>query len=90
MTTSLTTLGDDDIGTDLAGLVGVFRVADHVGVEDAGFVEFLDDGFGGDADGTDEDFGATFDNDIDELVQLALCVINLVTILEGVQFNESA
>jgi hypothetical protein len=65
-------------------------VADHVGVEDAGFVEFLDDGFGGDADGTDEDFGATFDNDIDELVQLALCVINLVTILEGVQFDRSA
>lgn len=50
-------------------------------------MEFLDDGFGGDTDGADEDLGAAFDNDIDELVQLALCVVNLVNVSESVQFN---
>lgn len=89
MSARLATLGDDDVGADLAGLVGVFRMADHVGVEDAGFVEFLDDGFGGDADGADEDFGATFDDNIDEFVQLAFCVVNLANMLEDIQFNRS-
>jgi hypothetical protein len=48
-------------------------------------VEFLDDMFWGDADGTDEDLGATFDDDVDELVQLALCVVNLFILLERVE-----
>lgn len=84
MTARLTTLGDDDIGTSLAGFVGVFWMTDHVGVEDTGFVKLLDDGFGGDADGADEDFGSTFDDNINKLVQLAFCVVNLVISLESV------
>lgn len=84
MTARLTTLGDDDIGTNLAGLVRVFWMTDHVGVENTGFVELLDDGFGGDTDGADEDFGATFDDNINKLVQLAFCVVNLVILLESV------
>lgn len=53
----------------------MFGVADHVHVEDAGFVEALDDVFGRDADGGDEEFGAGVDDDGDEVVEFALCVV---------------
>lgn len=53
-------------------------------------MEFIDDGFGGDTDSADKDLGATFNDDIDELVQLSFCIVNLGTVLEGVQFNELA
>jgi len=40
-------------------------------------VQFLDDGLGRDADGADEDFGAAFDDDVDELVEFAFRVVGL-------------
>jgi hypothetical protein len=50
-------------------------VSDHVHVDDAGGVELVDDGLGGHADCGDEELGAGLDDDVDELVQLALCVV---------------
>lgn len=53
----------------------VFRVADHVGADDFGRVEFLDDVRGWDADGGDEERGFFFDDDVDQGVQLAVGVV---------------
>ena len=62
-------------------------VADHVHVEDAGFVETLDDVHWGDADGGDEELGAGVDDDGDEVVEFAFCVVVTVigvrSVLEG-------
>jgi hypothetical protein len=55
----------------------VLRRADHVGVEDAGRVQFFDDGRGRDADGADEEFGAAGDDDVDEFVEFAFRVVGL-------------
>lgn len=48
---------------------------DHVHVEYAGRVELVDDSLGWYTDGGDEELGARFDDDVDELGQLALGVI---------------
>ena len=56
-------LGADYVDTDVEAFLDVFRVPDHVHVEDAGGVEAVDDGFGRDADGGDEEFGAGVDYD---------------------------
>jgi hypothetical protein len=50
-------------------------VADHVHAEDAGTVELLDNGLGGNTDGGDEELGAALDDDVDELVELTLGVV---------------
>jgi hypothetical protein len=42
---------------------------------DAGLVQLLDDGFGRDADGADKELRARVDDDVDELVELALGVV---------------
>lgn len=44
-------------------------------VQNAVLVELLDNCLGGNADSTDEELGARVDDDVDELVELALCVI---------------
>lgn len=75
VTATLTTLGADDIDADVEGLLDVLGVADHVHAEDAGTVELLDNGLGGDTDGGDEELGTALDDDIDELVELALGVV---------------
>jgi hypothetical protein len=38
-------------------------------------VESVDDMFGGNTDGGDEELGTAVDNDADELIELAFCVI---------------
>jgi hypothetical protein len=50
-------------------------VADHVHVQDTGLVKLLDNGLGGYTDGRDEQLSTRVDDNIDELVQLALCVV---------------
>ena len=62
MPTSLAALRTDHIGADVETFLDVFRVPDHVHVEDTGFVEAFDDGFGGDTDGGDEELGAGVDD----------------------------
>ena len=44
-------------------------------VKDAVLVELLDNGAGRDTDSAAEEFGARVDDDVDELVELALCVV---------------
>lgn len=75
VTATLTTLGADDIDTDVESLLDVLGVADHVHAEDAGTVEPLDDSLGGNTDGRDEELSTALDDDIDELVELALGVV---------------
>jgi hypothetical protein len=72
---ALTTLCADNVDAEVEALLDVLGVADHVHVENAGLVELLDDSFGRYTDGTDEEFGTRIDDDVDELVQLALGVV---------------
>lgn len=73
--TTLATLGADDVDTNVNALLGMLDVANHVHVEDAGLVQAVDDVLGGDTDGGDEELGAGLDDDVDELVELALGVV---------------
>ena len=75
VTTTLTTLGADDIDTDVNALLDVLDVANHVHVGNTSLVELVDDGLGGDTDGRDKQLGAGLDNNVDELIELALGVI---------------
>lgn len=75
MATTLATLGADQIGTKVEALLDVLGVANHVHVEDAILVETVDDGLGWHTDGADEELRAGLDDDADQIVQLALCVI---------------
>ena len=68
-------LGADDVGAHVEAFGNVLGVSDHVHVEDAGGVEAADDMGGRDADGGDEEFGARVDDDGDEFVELAFCVV---------------
>lgn len=72
---SFTTLGADHVDAEVEALLDVLGVADHVHVEDAGFVELVDDLLGGHADGGDEEAGAGVDDDVGELAELALGVV---------------
>lgn len=72
---ALATLGADDVDANVNALLGVLDVADHVHVQDAGLVQAVDDVLGGDTDGRDEELGTGLDDDVDELVELALGVV---------------
>ena len=72
---ALAALGADHVRADVEAFLYVFRVPDHVHVEDASFVEALNDVSGGDADGTDEELGARVDDDGHEFVELAFGVV---------------
>ena len=50
-------------------------VANHVHAEDTSAVELLNDSLGGNTNSRDEELGAALDNDIDELVELALSIV---------------
>ena len=73
--TTLATLGTDDINANVQALLDVLGVTDHVHAEDTGTVELLDDSLGGDSDGGNKELGTALDDDIDELVELALGVV---------------
>jgi hypothetical protein len=63
--TALASLGTDQVDADVKAFLDVLGVADHVHVEDAVFVELLDDVLGGDADGGDKELGAAVNDDLD-------------------------
>lgn len=73
--TTFTTLGADDIGTSVKGLLDVLGVANHVHVEDSGLVELLDDGLRGDTDGAYKELSTALDDDVDKFIELSLGVI---------------
>lgn len=75
VTTTLTTLSTNDIHTDIQGLGDVLGVPDHVHAEDTGTVELVDNGLGGNTNGRHEELSTALDDDIDELIELALGVI---------------
>ena len=50
----------------------------------------LDDSFGGDADGGDEEFGARVNYYGYELVEFAFCVVIAITLITGVSDNKEA
>lgn len=84
--TALAALGADDVGANVDALLHVLGVSDHVHVEDAVLVEAFDDVLGGNTDGGDEQLGARVDDDVDELVELALCVVVASSALAGVMW----
>ena len=73
--TSLSALGADNVRADVDALLNVLRVSNHVHIQDAILVQSVDNGLGWDTDGGDEELGATIDDDANELVELALCVV---------------
>ena len=75
MTTPFTALGTDHVCADVEAFLDVFGVADHIHIEDACFVEALNDVHGWDADGGDEEFGAGVNDDGDKVVEFAFCVV---------------
>jgi hypothetical protein len=75
VSTALASLGADDIDAEIQALLDVLGVSNHVHVENARFVESVDDVLGGNANGGDEELGPAVDDDADELVELAFCVI---------------
>lgn len=85
VTTTLTALSADNVDAELEALLDVLDVADHVHVQDTGLLQLLDDMSGGDTDGGDEQLGAGLDDNVDELIELALGVV--VVGLSGVATN---
>jgi hypothetical protein len=75
VTTTLTTLGADNVGAEVEALLDVLWVSDHIHVENAGLVELLDNMLGRDTDGTDEEFSSALDDDINKLVELSFGVV---------------
>lgn len=75
VTATFTTLSANNIRADFDSLLYVLGVANHVHVENSMLVKPVNDSLGRDTDGGDEELGAALDNDIDEFVQLAFCVV---------------
>lgn len=75
VSTTLTALGADDVGTDLEALLDVLGVANHVGVGNAIGVELVDNPLRGNTDGGDEELSTLGNGDVDELAELALGVV---------------
>lgn len=75
VSTSLTTLGADHINAEVEALLNMLWVSDHVHVKDTVLVELVNDSLWWDTDGGDEELGTRLNNNIDELVELALGVI---------------
>ena len=75
MAAAFAALGADDVGAHVEAFGHVLGVPDHVHVVAAGGVVAADDVGGWDADGGDEEFGARVDDDGDEFVEFALCVV---------------
>jgi hypothetical protein len=80
VTTTFTTLGANDIRTDIDSLLHVLGMANHVHVENSIFVKFIDNGLGRNTDGRDEELSAALNDDVDKFVKLALCVIVTLTV----------
>lgn len=77
--TTFAALGADDVNAELETLLDVLDVADHVHVQNPSLLELLDDMLGGDSDSRDEQLGVRLDDDVDQLIEFALCVIVAIT-----------
>lgn len=77
VSTGLGTLGTYDIRSHGAGFGDVFRMPDHVHVQDTVGVEFLDDVLRCDAHSGHEQFRAARDDDVDQCVEVAFGVVGL-------------
>jgi hypothetical protein len=75
VSTTLSSLGADDINAEIEALLDVFGVANHVHVQDTGLVESVDDMLWGDTNGRNEQLCSALNNNGNELVQLALGII---------------
>lgn len=75
MSTSFTSLGANHIGSNIKAFLDVFGMSNHVHVENACFVESLDDGNWGNADSADEQLSARVDDDGHELVEFSFSVV---------------
>lgn len=73
--TALTALGADDVHAEREALGNVLGVADHVHVEDSVLVQAVNDVLGRHTDGRDEKLGALGNDDVNQLIELALGVI---------------
>lgn len=72
---TLTTLTADDVGASIQRLLNVFRVTDHVHVENSSVMELVNDVPRGNTDSRDEEFSATLDDDVDKFIKLSLGVV---------------
>ena len=70
-----TYLSTDDVHADVESLLDVLGSTNHIHAEHAGLVQLVYDLLRGDTDRTDEELGALFDDDIDELVEVSLGVV---------------
>lgn len=75
LTTSLTTLRADHISSERERLWDVLWVTDHVHVKYTGLVKLLDDVLWWHTNSADEKSSTRFDDDINQVVQLALGVV---------------
>jgi hypothetical protein len=90
MTTTLSTLGTDDINTLSKGFFDMFGVSNHLSIsydrsgeqrgayvhnEDPGFVELFNNLLGWNTDCTNEELGLLLNDDIDQFIEFTFCVI---------------
>lgn len=75
MTATFTTLCADHIDADVETFLDVFRVADHVHVEDVVLVETLNNMLRWNTNGRHEKLCTAVDDDADQVVQLAFRVV---------------
>ena len=75
VSTTLTTLGADDICASVQRLLNVLGVTDHVHVEDARVVKFVNNVLWRNTDSRDEELSAALDNNVDKFIQLSFGVV---------------
>lgn len=75
MATTFATLRTDDVGTSIEALLNMFRVTDHVHVENTSFVQSINDVFWRYPNSRDEELSTAVDDDADQLVSFALGVV---------------
>lgn len=77
MSTSFCTLSTYDVRSNGTSFGDMFRMPNHVHVQDTVGVKFFDNMFRGDSDGRNKKFRATGDDDVDQRVQVAFGIVDL-------------
>jgi hypothetical protein len=86
MSTTLTTLGTDNVDADIETFPDVLRVANHVHVENTIRVQSVNNSFWWNANSGDEEGSLGANYYIDELVELAFSiVVATACVREGVE-----
>lgn len=75
VTTTLTSLGANDICTGIKAFLNMLRVADHVHVEDTGGMQALNNMLWWNTNCRDKELGSAFNDYINKLIKLALGVV---------------